>query len=325
MAIVQQFGYLSIGVRDLREGVEFYSRFARLDLTERIGDTAFMTGGLEHHWIRLEQGNHQGVKRVGYELASDDAFDVVRAGLQQWGIEYEEGGSPQQDRVQRWMRFTDPGGTAIELYRGMYERGVAPVNNGVNIEKFLHGGWETANFDQTTKFYQEVLGFKASDWIGDKVGFFRAGDKFHHSAVMLRSNRSAFNHFCIQVESLDDVMRFRNNALRHGVKLRDDLLRHAPSGSIGVYMKDEARGFAVEYCVGHPRIEDEHHKARILPMSPETADVWRSPLPEIVIPDMGLQEVDSLSAMPEVGSTGDPRSVAARTVGNDVRETVGAR
>src|SRR5262249_13094062 len=155
--------------------------------------------GLEHHWIRLEQGSRQGVQRVGYELAGDEAFDVVRAGLQQWGIEYEEGGSPQRDRVQRWMRFTDPGGTAVELYRGMYERGVAPVNNGVTMEKFLHGGWETANFDQTTKFYQEVLGFKASDWIADKVGFFRAGDKFHHSAVMLRSNRSAFNHFCIQV------------------------------------------------------------------------------------------------------------------------------
>lgn len=310
MPLVQQFGYMSVGVRDLQEGLEFYSRFARLDLTERIDRTAFMTGGLEHHWLRLEEGAPEGVNRVGYELVSDDSFEEVKKGLKAWGLEYEEGGDPAKDRVQHWLRFTDPGGTAIELYRGMYERGVAPVNNGVTMEKFLHGGWETLNFDQTTKFYQEVLGFNVSDWIGDKVGFFRANDNYHHSLVMLRSQRNLFNHFCVQVESLDDVMRFRNNALRHGVHLRDDVLRHAPSGSIGVYIKDVARGFAVEFCTGHPTIEDSGYEPRVLPMAPETADIWRSPLPEIVIPQVGLQELDSLSEMAAVGSPGDARAVA---------------
>jgi len=259
--------------------VEFYSRFVRLDLTEQVGDTAFMTGGVDHHWIRLEEGSGQGLKRIGYEVTDDAALDEARVHLKEWGIEFEEGGNPHQDRVQRWLRFVDPGGTNIELYTGMYERGVAPVNNGITLNKFLHGGWETKNFDETTRFYQEVLGFKASDWIGDRAGFFRAGDRFHHSLVLLNSQRSAFNHFCVQVDSLDDVMRFRNNALRHGVKLRDDLLRHAPSGSVGVYMHDEARGFAVEFCIGHPQVEDDH-KARILPLGPEVADVWLSPLPD---------------------------------------------
>ena len=281
--IVHKFGYLAIGVSDLAEAAEFYSRFARLDLTEVVGSTAFMTGGREHHWVRLEEGNGQGVKRIGYEVSSEESFGRVRAELKTWNIEFVEGGNPAADRVSHWLRFTDPGGTDIELYSGMYERGVAPVNTGVKMEKFLHGGWETAQFDKTTRFYQEVLGFKPSDWIADKVAFLRAGDRYHHSLVLLRGQRSAFNHFCVQVESIDDVMRFRNNALRHGVKLRDDLLRHAPSGSIGVYMQDEARGFAVEFCTGHPQVDDATHKARILPMAPETADIWLSPLPDLPV------------------------------------------
>ena len=280
MNLVHKLGYLAVGVSNLREGVEFYSRFVRLDLTEKIGATAFMTGGLEHHWIRLEEGNAQGVKRIGYEVSSEDSFPALREGLKKWGIAFDEGGDPARDRVCRWLRFTDPGGTDVELYTGMYERGVAPVNTGVNLEKFLHGGWATAEFDQTSRFYREVLGFKPSDWIGDSVVFLRAGDRFHHSLVLLRGNRSQFNHFCVQVESIDDVMRFRNNALRHGIELRDDLLRHAPSGSIGVYMKDAARGFAVEFCTGHPQVDDATHRARILSMAPETGDVWLSPLPE---------------------------------------------
>ncbi len=305
MAIVQTFGYLSLGVNDLAEAVEYYSRFARLELTERVGNTAFMTGGTEHHWIRLEEGGGQGVRRVGYELVDEAAFAVARAGLKEWHIEFTEGGDPAMDRVSRWLRFCDPGGTEIELYRGMYSRGVAPLGSGVTMEKFLHGGWETKNFADTARFYQDVLGFKPSDWIADKVGFFRAADQYHHSLVLINSTRSAFNHFCIQVESIDDVMRFRNNALRHGVKLRDDLLRHAPSGSIGVYVTDEARGLAVEYCIGHPKIDDDGYTPRILPMAPETADVWRAPLPELEPAAGRLATADSLSAMPPVGSSAD--------------------
>jgi catechol 2,3-dioxygenase-like lactoylglutathione lyase family enzyme len=280
MAIVEKFGYLAVGVNNLTEGIDFYRRIVRLDLTERIGDTAFLTGGLEHHWLRLEEGNGQGVKRIGYQVSDEAAFVEARARLRDWGIDFTEGGDQARDRVQRWLRFVDPGGFEIELYLGMYERGVAPVNSGVNIEKFLHGGWAVQDWDTTTRFYQEVLGFKPSDWIGNMVGFFRAGDRYHHSLVLIRGQQPAFNHFCIQVESIDDVMRFRNNAVKHGVTLRDDLLRHAPSGSIGVYVEDEARGFAVEYCVGHPQIDEANHTARILPLSPETVDIWRSPLPE---------------------------------------------
>jgi 2,3-dihydroxy-p-cumate/2,3-dihydroxybenzoate 3,4-dioxygenase len=283
MDIVHRFGYLAVGVSNLAEATEFYSRFVRLDLTERVGSTAYMTGGLDHHWVRLEEGSGQGIKRIGYEVTCEESFPLVRASLRNWGIEFDEGGNPNADRIDHWLRFIDPGGTNIELYSGMYQRGVAPVNPGVRIEKFLHGGWETANFDDASRFHQEVLGFKASDWIADNVVFYRAGDRYHHSLVLLRSQRSAFNHFCIQVESIDDVMRCRNNALRHGVKLRDDLLRHAPSGSIGVYVKDEARGFAVEFCTGHLQVDDATHRPRILPMAPETVDTWLSPLPDLSI------------------------------------------
>lgn len=304
MDIVHKFGYLAVGVSNLAEATEFYTRFARLDVTEQVGSTSFMTGGLDHHWLRLEEGNGQGIKRIGYEVTSEDSFRTVRSRLREWGIEFDEGGNPDQDRVNHWLRFTDPGGTDIELYSGMYERGVAPVNPGVKLEKFLHGGWETANFDDTSRFHQEVLGFKASDWIADKVVFLRAGDRFHHSMVLLRSQRSAFNHFCVQVESIDDVMRFRNNALRHGVALRDDLLRHAPSGSIGVYLKDEARGFAIEFCTGHPQVDDVNHRARVLPMAPETADVWLSPLPDHSgRPSSSSMHLDA--GPPKIGATDD--------------------
>jgi len=284
--IVARLGYIALGVHDLVEATEFYSRIVRLDLTEQMGGTAFMTGGVEHHWIRLEEGSGRGVKRIGYELADERALELVRHRLTAAKMAFVEGGDLRKDRVQRWLRVVDPSGTNIELYLGMFERGVAPVNNGVKLEKFLHAASGVTDFERTTAFYQDVLGFKPSDWIGNRAGFFRAADRYHHSLVLIRSETTSFNHFCIQVESLDDVMRARNNALKWGVELRDDLLRHAPSGSIGVYLKDQARNFAVEFCVGHPQLDDETHRPRILPASPETRDVWLTPLPNPLEPGL---------------------------------------
>jgi catechol 2,3-dioxygenase-like lactoylglutathione lyase family enzyme len=282
MHSIRKLGYFTVGVADLDEAIEFYARFVRLDVTERMDRTAFMTGGIEHHWLRLVESPTRGIQRIGYEVESEEALAGIRDQLGTWGIAYEEGGDFRTDRVQRYLRFTDPGGFEIDLFTGMATRPVPPVSSGVAIEKFVHGGAHVKNWDETVRFYREVLGFKPSDWIGNMVAFLRCGDLYHHSLVLIRNpqEQSSFDHFCIQVESIDDVMRFRHNAVSHGVALRDDILRHGPSGSISVYIKDEARGFAVEYCTGHPRVDDEAHQARILPMVAESIDIWRSPLPE---------------------------------------------
>lgn len=291
---VNRLGYLVLGVTDLAEAVEFYRRFVRLDVTERVDRTVFLTGGPEHHWLRLEEGPEQGLRRIGYEVADEATLADIRARLDESGVPYQEGGDFRSDGLLRYLRFVDPGGFEIDLYVGMAERAVAPTGTGVNIEKFLHGALFVTNYEASIAFYQDVLGFKASDWVGNMGGFFRCGDLYHHSLVLGRAldGRPRFDHFCIQVESIDDVMRFRHNAVNGGVELRDDILRHAPSGSISVYIKDAARGFAVEYCTGHPRVDDDKHRPRVLPMTPETIDVWRAPLPEPAIsPEMASLEL----------------------------------
>lgn len=287
MSIVKRLGYLVLGVSNLSEAMEYYSKFVRLDVTARRGNTVFMTGGLEHHWLRLEEGTSEGLKRIAYEADGEGGLAMARERLAAANIGFTEGGNLAADGVERWLRFVDPSGFDIELFTGMIEQGIRPNNPGITMEKFLHAAWVTPDYERSIAFYQAVLGFKPSDWIEDRAGFFRAGDGYHHSLVIVRGDQPAFNHFCIQVETLDDVMRARSNALRGGVTLRDDILRHAPSGSIGFYMKDVARKFAVEFCVGHPQLDDATHQPRILPGVPETRDVWSAPLPTMGISRLG--------------------------------------
>ena len=67
--------------------------------------------------------------------------------------------------------------------------------------------------------------------------------------------------------------RARNIAVRGGAALQKDVLRHAASGSISVYIADPMTGISFEFCTEH-EIVDHDHRARILEGSPITRDVW---------------------------------------------------
>jgi catechol 2,3-dioxygenase-like lactoylglutathione lyase family enzyme len=141
----------------------------------------------------------------------------------------------------------------------------------------LHSVWLTSDPVASGRFYREVLGFKESDWIERAMVFMRAGNGYHHSIGIARdTNRlGQMDHFCILVDDLDDVMRARNVALRSGAKLRQDVVRHAASGSMSTYIIDPMNDIAVEFCTNHRQIDDENYRARILPAQASTLDLWR--------------------------------------------------
>ncbi|MBN9619315.1 MAG: hypothetical protein J0H43_06235, partial [Actinobacteria bacterium] len=88
-----------------------------------------------------------------------------------------------------------------------------------------------------------------------------------------------FSHFCILVDSLDEVMRLRHNAVGLGLTLEQDLLRHPTSGSTGVYVVEPWLGFSVEFTTAHEVIDDSTHQPRRLAVGPAALDVWKQPLP----------------------------------------------
>jgi len=106
-----------------------WSTYTRLSsgLTSPAGSAtaAFLTGpGLEHHWIRLEEGPTEGRSRSPTSSTARADLLEIRGRLVATGIAVDEGGDVHHDRVQRWRRFVDPGGMHVEVFVGMVERGV---------------------------------------------------------------------------------------------------------------------------------------------------------------------------------------------------------
>ncbi|MDP3491676.1 MAG: VOC family protein [Hyphomonadaceae bacterium] len=277
MAIVQRLGFITIGAKDLDEAAGLYSKVGRMVETGRDGSTAFLTGGTDHHWMRIEQSDIEEVKRVGYDVGNaKNMADAIQL-LKDWKLAYEEVALPNGEYVQHRVRFTDPGGMSVDLFYGMDQLAKAPDNDGINIKKFLHAGWRSPNFDETFKFWTEGLGFKVSDQIEQNAFFMRCDDRYHHSLLLIRTNALTpeFGHICTLVDGIDDVMRIRNNGLKAGAKLRSDVMKHVPSGSVAVYFTDEKRKFDFEYCFEHAQLPDDHQH-RVLPMKEAVGDVWQA-------------------------------------------------
>lgn len=301
---VQRLGYVVLGVPDLTESVDFYSSVGHLTVHDATSRSAYLGGGYDHHWLRVEEDTARpGLRGVGFELSDARELDAVADRLTARQIPHEEIGDLDGDGIDRGLRFTDPDGVRVDVYTDMLSRAVKPTQDAVRMTEMLHAVWFSTDPVAAHRFYAEVLGLRASDWIKRNAVFMRARNNYHHSLGIFRSSPARageLDHFCILVESIDDVMRGRNIALRHGASLQKDVLRHAASGSISVYIADPMTGISFEFCAEHD-IVDPDHRPRLLEASPVTRDIWQAGSP-------GLAKVAPLGATAEapLGATAEP-------------------
>lgn len=274
---VERLGYVVMAVPDVAESADFYSNVGHLTVHDTAERTAFLGGGYDHHWLRLEEHDQRrGLLRVGFQLSSDTALGDVANRLAASGIHYEEFGDLEGDAIDRGIRFTDPDGLEVDVYTQMLSRGTKPGQDLVRMQEMLHAVWFSTDPVAAHDFYSGVLDFRASDWIKRNAVFMRSGNNYHHSMGIFRGSpqrAATMDHFCILVESIDDVMRARNIATSRGASLQKDVLRHAASGSISVYIADPAAGISFEFCTEHDIVAPDH-RPRLLEATPISRDVW---------------------------------------------------
>jgi 2,3-dihydroxy-p-cumate/2,3-dihydroxybenzoate 3,4-dioxygenase len=274
---IDHLGYVVLAVPDLSHSIEFYQRVAHMKLVDRNDKIAYMGAGSEHHWIQLEERSDRkpGVIRIGYAASSLEDFDDVANQLDARETPYVEFGDLHGEGVDRGIRFKDPDGLELDLYLNMINLGQKPVQEFVNMDRFLHAVWYSSDPIKSHEFYADVLDFRPSDLIENVAVFSRARNGYHHSMGILKSTSrpNELDHFCILVPKIDDVLKARNIALSEGAPLRENLIRHAASGSISTYIKDETLGIAIEYCWDHAILPPDH-RARILKAAPTTRDIW---------------------------------------------------
>ncbi|MFC7081230.1 VOC family protein [Halorussus caseinilyticus] len=115
-----ELGHVHLKVRDVDRAVEFYRDVFGLDVTERVGDYAFLSYGTHHHDVALQgvgpdapgPGRGVGMYHAAFEVEDAEALRGTYRRLRDREVEV----SPVDHGISKALYFADPDGNGLEAY-----------------------------------------------------------------------------------------------------------------------------------------------------------------------------------------------------------------
>ncbi|MEQ9396558.1 VOC family protein [Haliea sp.] len=233
----------------------------------------------------LQEGPQNDLCFMGWEVADNKALDQLKARLTESGTESREADDEllEQRGVNRAILFANPDGVLQEVFCGQVVKFEEPFHSPRAISKFVTGDQglghivlNSQNPQATIEFYQNVLGFRLSDFIrfspfegfNVDLAFLRCNPRHHSIAVAKMPMPKKVQHFMLQYDELDDVGLSYDEAVRDKLPITLTLGRHTNDHMVSFYMATPS-GFEVEVGWGAIEVDDSdwavqvHHQMSI--------------------------------------------------------------
>ncbi|ABG96686.1 dioxygenase [Rhodococcus jostii RHA1] len=267
-------GKVTLGVPNVDETIAYYVEFG---LEHRGGGVFATRNGGE----QLEIVNAPTRRLVELTVAADDPDDIaaVTARLTGLGVATRQNGTSvsavepatgTRVRVQVRSRIVIEPAVSPTPYNGpgrIDRWGRAPFltrTEPVRPRKLGHAVIGSTDLETTKKFFTDGLGFKVSDYMGDKAAFLRCSVE-HHNVLVMAAPVNFMHHTSWQVDDIDEVGRgahamLENNPERHIWGLG----RHHAGANFFWYLKDPAGNFSEYYSDMDTVPEDELWSPEVL-------------------------------------------------------------
>lgn len=267
-------GKVTLGVPNVDETIAYYTEFG----LDHHGNGVFATvnGGEQ-----LEIVDAPTRRLVEMSVAADDADDIaaITHRLQKLGVPIEHDGAS--------VRVIEPiTGTRVRVairpriiiepavprtpYNGpgrIDRWGRAPFTTRtepVRPRKLGHAVLGSTDLATTMTFFTEGLGFKISDYMGDKAAFMRCSAE-HHNVLVMAAPVNFMHHTSWQVDDIDEVGRGAHAMLEdHPERHIWGLGRHYAGANFFWYLKDPAGNFSEYYSDMDAIPEDELWSPQVL-------------------------------------------------------------
>jgi 2,3-dihydroxybiphenyl 1,2-dioxygenase len=262
---LQSLGYVGIRARDLEEWTSFGTNFLGMQLVDRSRSTLTFRMDDRRQRVVVHGDGGEGAAFMGWEVADREALDALAGRLEAIGVRVDRLARVVADerRVRECIRFVDPVGNVLEAFYGA-EIATDPFTPGRAISGFRTGplgmGHVVMNVERIDKvlpFYQDVLGFRLSDYTlrPFKAYFFHLNPR-HHSFAVIETGRNSVHHLMVELFMLDDVGQAYDLALGESNRIATTLGRHSNDLMTSFYARTPS-GFFVEYGWGGRSIDPQ--------------------------------------------------------------------
>ncbi len=243
-------------------------------------------GSPEQYILRVRKGEAPSLELVA--LGVDDAATVDRLAEEVAGDGLQLVTEPAKLDTPGGgygFRFFDPDGRLTEISSDVAERPHRELAVGESTPvRLSHVVLNTTDSARLCSFYEQRLGFRLSDKLGDFMFFMRCQTD-HHTVAVTQWPAASMNHLSFEIRDVDEFMRGTGRNVRAGAKLLWGPGRHTAGDNTFSYFEDPS-GHVVEYSTALEQIVDEDSwEVHTYTLQPEHADQWGTagpPTPEIM-------------------------------------------
>ncbi|WP_433786193.1 VOC family protein [Actinomycetospora sp. CA-101289] len=232
---VSKLGYVGFETPDVERLVEYYTHVLDFVLVE--GDThgAFLTTGADHHCVVVTEGGTRARQVVGYEIWED--LDAAARRLEEAGYATERRSDvgPGTPDV---LVLEEPGtGVPLHLVTAQDPSG-ADGFTPLRPTKLGHVAAYTPELAGIQGFYQDLLGFRWSDTVGDFFVFLRCNADHHAANFMASTKYSGMHHVAYEMRDPNHLISMLDHLARHSYRLHWGPGRHGPGHNLFTYHRD---------------------------------------------------------------------------------------
>jgi 2,3-dihydroxybiphenyl 1,2-dioxygenase len=251
-------GYVGVHASSLEDWTSFGTRFLGMQLVDKSEKRIALRMDDRKQRVVVNADGGEGVAFFGWEVADAAALERCASRLEQAGVLVSRGSHALADerRVKDLIVLADPLGNRLEIFHGA-EAVSEPFKPGRSLSGFRtgplgmgHAVLHVKNINDVLSFYQDVLGFRLSDYMVRPFNayFFHANPR-HHSIAFIETGRNATHHLMVELFSLDDVGQCYDLALGEEGRIGTTLGRHI-NDEVTSFYSNSPSGFMVEYGWG---------------------------------------------------------------------------
>jgi catechol 2,3-dioxygenase len=245
MAIVR-VGFLELWVRDLERSLEFYEGLLGFRLEHREGQSAYLRGYEELEWsLKLTEAPMAAVRALGFKVGAEEGLEALMAWAEAEGLPHRleaDWGRPKVLRVQ------DPFGYPLAFY---FRAEKLPrvlqdyhLHRGPGVLRIDHLNVFSPEVAEATRYYQERLGFRLTEYTEDEEGrlwaswLHRKGNV--HDIAFTNGEGPRLHHFAYWLP--DPLAILKAADILAGARRTDQIERgpgrHGISNAMFLYLKD---------------------------------------------------------------------------------------
>jgi catechol 2,3-dioxygenase-like lactoylglutathione lyase family enzyme len=267
--------HLGLGVEDPPAAAAYYARTLGLAVSETLADGTIRLGwGRGFHALQLTAG--RGLDHFGLELSDEAGFAALESRLQAHGVpaarEELAGDHPPV------LAFRDPDGHRVEAHGPVDRSGEHTADPGRRPVRIHHVTLASPAIAEQVAFYEQVLGFRVSDRMGEAFVWLRCNQE-HHTVAVVEADQAGLDHYAYEIDSWASLKTWCDELAARDVPLQWGPGRHGPGNNVFV-MFDDLDGNHVELSCEMERYWDDRAQYAPRHWAPEakTVNLW-GPVP----------------------------------------------